>query len=193
MDWRTIPVNSKSIVWCHAKLVWLCILSIGFNQANESYAATGPEYRFGPGDQIVISVFGEDDLSMEFRLGDTGALNYPFLGEIRIAGLTPKELEQSIDSGLRGPYLVDPKVTVSVKEYRLIYVRGAVNKPGGYPFQPGLTVEKAITLAGGFTERASTTRVEINREQGASNGGFRTSLADLVMPGDVVTTFESFF
>lgn len=151
------------------------------------------DYRLGAGDQISIMVFGEDDLTMEVRLDETGRLSYPFLGEIEVGGLSPSELEQLIIRGLKGPYLIDPEVTVSVISYRLIYVRGAVRNPGGYAFQPGLTVEKAITLAGGFTERAAKGRIEINREYGESNSVFRSKLSEGVMPGDVITTFESFF
>ena len=58
------------------------------------------DYVLGPGDQVAISVFGEPDLSVEFTLSDNGALNYPFLGEIRVAGLTMPELEKRIADGL---------------------------------------------------------------------------------------------
>ena len=89
-------------------------------------------YRLGPGDQIIITVFGEDDLSMNFRLNDTGRLNYPFLGELEVEGLTVAELEQLITGGLKGPYLVNPDVTVSIGEYRPFFVHGEVRRPGGF-------------------------------------------------------------
>ncbi len=65
-------------------------------------AQEATSYVLGPGDQVAISVFGEADLSMQFTLSDAGALNYPFLGEIRVAGLTMPGLEQLIADGLRG-------------------------------------------------------------------------------------------
>ena len=74
----------------------------------------------------------------------------PFLGEIEVRGKTVGELERIITEGLRGDYLISPRVNVTIKEYRKFFVRGEVNKPGGFSFEPGLTLEKAIALAGGF-------------------------------------------
>ena len=167
-----------------------CILS--FSPVSEADDG-GSFYRLGPGDEIAISVFGEEDLSMEFRLNDTGILNYPLLGELQLGGLSVIELEQLIAGGLKGPYLIDPDVTVSIKEYRAFYLSGEVRKPGGYPFQPGLTVEKAIALAGGFTERASRSKIDVNRAEGSSDSAVRIKLTDAVNPGDVITVHQSFF
>src|SRR5204863_10175177 len=108
-------------------------------------------------------VFGEEDLSMDFRLNDTGRLNYPFLGELVVQGLTVTELEQRITRGLKGSYLRDPAVTVSIAEYRPFFLYGEVQKPGGIPDLPKLTVERAIALPGGFTERASLGKIEVVR------------------------------
>src|SRR5256714_10039240 len=121
---------------------------------------TDSGYRLGPGDRIIIKVFGEEDLSMDFRLNDTGRLNYPFLGELVVQGLTVAELEQRITRGLRDSYLRNPAVTVSIAEYRPFFLYGEVQKPGGIPYQPRLTVERAIALGGGVTERASRSKIE---------------------------------
>src|ERR1700737_1096305 len=67
-------------------------------------------YKLGPGDRIIIKVFGEEDLSMDIRLNDSGRLNYPFLGELVVQGLTIAELEQRITRGLRDSYLRNPAV-----------------------------------------------------------------------------------
>lgn len=150
-------------------------------------------FRLGPGDQILINVFGEEDLSMDFRLNDTGTLNYPFLGELQVAGLTVAELEQLIADGLRGRYLVNPDVRVSIKEYRPFYVHGEVEKPGGIPYQPGLTLEKAIALAGGFTERASKRKITVIRASDTQGIARPIELQDSVQPGDVITVGQSFF
>ena len=52
------------------------------------------QYQLGSGDRVKISVFGQDDLSMEVRLPDVGTINYPFLGEIKLVGLTADEVEK---------------------------------------------------------------------------------------------------
>src|ERR1700728_5192936 len=96
--------------------------------------ATDSDYRLAPGDRITIKVFGEEDLSMDVRLNDTGRLNYPFLGELIVQGLTVAELEQLITHGLKGSYLRDPTVTVLIAEYRPFFVNGEVQKPGGFPY-----------------------------------------------------------
>lgn len=170
--------------------VLTCVLST----ASVAKAEDGADsYRLGPGDQMIISVFGEDDLSMEFRLNDTGELNYPFLGALQIEGLTVAEVESLITDGLKGPYLINPDVTVSIKEYRAFYLNGEVRTPGAYPYQPGLTVEKAVALAGGFTERASRSKIDVNRSEDSSSEPARIKLSDAVYPDDVITVHQSFF
>ena len=151
------------------------------------------DYRLGPGDQIIIKVFGEEDLSMELRLNDTGRLNYPFLGELVVEGRTVAELEQLITSGLKGSYLADPAVTVSIAEYRPFFLNGEVHKPGGIPYQPKLTVERAIALGGGFTERASRSKIEVIRASDPGHKAVPVELSDLVFPGDIITVKQSFF
>ena len=130
---------------------------------------------------------------MSFQLNDTGTLNYPFLGELSVGGLAVVELERLIADGLRGPYLVDPDVTVSIIEYRPFYVHGEVTNPGAYPYQPGLTVQRAIALGGGFTERAARSKVEIIGATDLTRAARRVRLTDPVQPGDVITVPQSFF
>jgi polysaccharide export outer membrane protein len=167
-------------------LIWLASAA-AFAQPTDN------DYRLGAGDQIIINVFGEPDLSMDFRLNDTGRLNYPFLGEIVVEGLTVAELEQSITRGLKDTYLLDPAVTVSIAEYRPFFLHGEVQKPGGIPYQPKLTVERAIALGGGFTERASRSKIEVIRASDPARGPVRVELSDPVFPGDIITVKQSFF
>ena len=155
--------------------------------------STDSLYRLGPGDRIIIKVFGEEDLSMDVRLNDTGRLNYPFLGELVVQGLTVTELERLITRGLKGSYLRDPAVTVSIAEYRPFFLYGEVQKPGGIPYQPKLTVERAIALGGGFTERASRSKIEVVRAGDPKHKAVRVELSDPVFPGDVITVKQSFF
>lgn len=150
------------------------------------------DYRLGSGDLIKIYVLNEENLSMEARLSDAGTISFPFLGEIHALGRTVGELEAQITQGLKGPYLVDPKVNVSVVEYRRFFIGGEVKAPGGYPFQPGLTVQKAVALAGGFTERASSDIVVIH-EDDPTHTPKRVDLNFIIHPGDILTVEESFF
>lgn len=159
-------------------------------------AATAPDrnYRLGAGDEVDIAVYGEKDLSMSARIGDNGRISYPFLGEMLVAGLSLDQVEKKVRDALAGDYLVDPRVTVSVTAYRPFFVNGQVRSPGSYPFQPGMTVRKAISLAGGLTERASERKITLIPEaQKAANKGRGVSMDDAVGPGDIITVDESFF
>ena len=174
--------------------VFACLITLdGIAQVRVSEDALGDDYRLGPGDQILIDVFGEENLSMDFMLNDTGTLNYPFLGELQVEGLSVLELERLITVGLKGPYLVDPDVTVSVKEYRPFYLNGEVRQPGGIPYQPGLTLERAISLGGGFTQRAAKTKVKVLRAANPNGEAQPIMPNDPVYPGDVITVSERFF
>ena len=150
-------------------------------------------YLLGPGDRIAISVFGQQDLSMEFTLSDSGTLNYPFLGEILIQGMTIAELEQRIADGLRDDYLIDPDVTVLMTQYRLFFINGEVDRPGGYPYQPGLTLEKALALAGGLSPRAARDKIVVKRASELSGVGVNINMSDHVHAGDVIDVPQSFF
>ncbi|MCB1616532.1 MAG: polysaccharide export protein [Pseudomonadales bacterium] len=151
------------------------------------------EYKLGSGDKLSIVVFDEDDLSIEAVLSDAGTISYPFLGELEVKGKTLSELENLVIGGLKGPYLIDPKVNVKVIEYRPFYIHGEVVKSGGYPYQPGLTLRKAITLAGGFTERASKTKIYVRRDGVSSGQPELITMDDYIFPGDTVTVEQSFF
>lgn len=146
-------------------------------------------YRLATGDRVAISVYGEDDLSIDTYLSDRGTISYPFLGEVEVSGLTIGGLEDLITRQLKGDYLINPRVSVRILEYRKFFVTGQVQKPGGYPYHPGMTVQQAVSLAGGFTERASRNKINVVRD----NTSTRAQLNDAVRAGDTITVEESFF
>ena len=151
-------------------------------------------YKLGSGDMISIRVLGEEDLKRErVRLSDAGTVSFPVLGEIRVKGMTVGALEDYVTKGLKGRYLLNPQVTISIDEYRNFFVNGMVEKPGGYPFSPGLTVRKAISIAGGFKERASREKINIIRDDDPNQTPRKVDLNAPVQPGDIVTIEESFF
>ena len=151
------------------------------------------EYRLGVGDSLKIQVYGEPDLNIEARIGEKGLISYPFLGTIEVLGMTSVELEKYIIEGLKGDYLVNPEVAVHIMEYRKFFVNGEVRSPGGFPYQPGITVHKAISLAGGFSERASRDKIYIVRENSSNRKAVKAALDTRISPGDIITVEESFF
>lgn len=178
--------------WGRGAAILVCLFVLPtFAQSSSSSISN---YRLGAGDVITIQVLGEDDLTRRsIRLSDAATISYPILGEIRLAGKTVGELERIIADGLRGRYLVNPQVTVSIDEYRRFFINGQVGQPGGYPYAPGLSVLKAITIAGGFKERAAQDKIFIVRESDAEQKRVQVDLKAPVYPGDVITVEESFF
>jgi protein involved in polysaccharide export with SLBB domain len=151
-------------------------------------------YRLGSGDVISIRVFGEEDFTREkIRLNDAGTVSFPVLGEIPVNGQTVSAIEKMITDRLRGRILVNPRVTVWIEEYRPFFVNGMVERPGAYPYQPGLNVRKAVSIAGGFKERASMNKIFVVREKDPAAKMGKVDLNSEIGPGDSITVEESFF
>jgi polysaccharide export outer membrane protein len=152
------------------------------------------DYTLGPGDQVRIITYGEENLTGEFRVNDGGNISLPLVGTVHAAGLTSSELETAVAGALRRGELVrKASVAVEVVGYRSIYVLGEVNKPGQYTYQPGMTVLSAVALAGGFTYRAIDGYVAVVRAgEGRAVEG-RAKPQTLVRPGDVIKVFERRF
>jgi len=177
-----------------AERIFICIsLILSFVLCTAAFAESEEDYRIATGDVLGISIFGEPDLSVdEVRVATTGVISFPLLGEVKVLGRTAKEIESQLTTLLLDGYLKHPKVTVFIKEYRLFFVHGAVESPGGYNYQDGLTVEKAVVLAGGFTERASKEKITLVSESN-SEESVKVKLNHTVRPGDIITVGESFF
>ncbi len=152
-------------------------------------------YVLDSGDRILIRVFAEDDLSMDVLVPGTGIIKYPFLGELAVSGLTTSELAKLITEGLKGRYLLSPEITVSIQEYRPFYLHGEVNNPGGFQYRPGLSVQQAVALAGGFTERASRDEITVVRSDKQTKEPYSSPIQqnDSVRPGDLIRVQRRFF
>lgn len=152
-----------------------------------------PEYRLGASDQVRVNVFGEEALTGEFTVGQSGRLSLPLIGEIQAGGLTVTELQESIAEALRQGFINEPRVNAEVLTYRPFYILGEVNKPGTYPYSTNLTVLNAVATAEGFTYRADTRRVYIKRADGANEVAYPLTTATQVAPGDTIRIGERFF
>lgn len=159
--------------------------------AQQSPYIDDADYTLNTGDTIQITVHQEDDLSMQVMLNKAGQFSYPYLGLITASNKTTAQLAKELEDGLRGDYLIYPSVSVSIVEYRNFYVGGEVRTPGGYAYQPGLTIKQAIVIAGGETEWASSSRYRIQREN--SSNSDRANEDTPVYPGDTVTVEAGLF
>ena len=159
----------------------------------ETDVADSKQYLLGTGDMVRIQVYDEKDLYLEARVSDTGTISYPFLGELKVKGISLPSLEALITSRLKGDYLINPKVSIDMIEYRQFYVNGEIESAGGFPYQPGLTVRKAISLAGGFKERASRDKIYIIHDDSTTSEELKVTLDHAVRTGDIITVEQSFF
>ena len=140
-------------------MVLLTILCNGVGAASEM-----PEvYRIGQNDVIRIQVFGEEDLTVETKVGGDGTINYPLLGTVDVKGKTVKEVQDYLTKRLAEGYVRAPRVTVLMVRYRNFYLSGEVKTPGAYAYEAGLTVQKAISMAGGYTDKAEMRQVTVTR------------------------------
>ncbi|KAA1188948.1 polysaccharide export protein [Pseudohalioglobus sediminis] len=164
------------------------LLAATLSHAQES------NYTLNAGDTIRIYVYGEPDLTFQSLLiGQNGRISYPFLGELKVSGKTASEVQDQITNGLKPDYLVDPRISVSIVKYRPFFVNGEVKSPGGVDFQPGLTLRKAVALAGGFTERANRKEILVIADSDPERREKKVGLEYQVQPGDIFTVQDTFF
>ena len=134
-------------------------------------AADPDQSRIGPGDSIRITVYQSPDLSMETRVNETGAISYPLLGRVQLAGLSVTAAEQHIASELkRREFVKDPQVQIVVTQVRAnqVNVLGQVGKPGRYPLDlTGMRLTEVLALAGGIVAGVGSDNVVVT---GSRNG-----------------------
>lgn len=158
-----------------------------------SVFAYGNNYLLGSGDKIQITVYGEDDLNTNVKIDKSGFISFPFLEDIQVIGLSPKQLENIIYKGLLGDYLVAPQINVSILEYRPFFIHGQVKRPGGYPYLDDLTLDKAIAIAGGLSNRASKSDWKITRIVDGANVIISANVVTEIYPDDIIKIEQSFF
>ncbi len=173
-------------------LAAFCLLAVLAPEARGA-AGDAADYVLGHGDRIRITVFGHDDLTGEYLLSETDTVSLPLVGVLDFDGATLGEAQRIIVDALKPDYLVDPRVSVEVLEYRPFYIIGEVNDPGAYPYVNGMTVIEAVALGGGFSYRARTNRVMVIRATDETRTENEIDVNDKVLPGDVVRVAERLF
>ncbi|MCX5868920.1 MAG: polysaccharide export protein [Proteobacteria bacterium] len=171
--------------------------------------ARAEEYTIHERELIQITVYEHADISGDYRVSGDGTIFFPLLGILRVAGLTEKELQEKLTAQLADGFLVNPQITVRILEYRdYVYITGEVKKPGAYSYEENMTVIKAVTLAGGFTELAAPGRIKILRKNSAAPGKpvaenppnapgkekeIKAKIETLVFPNDIIIVPERIF
>jgi len=117
------------------------------------------DYRIGPNDLIDIKVENMPELTQAWRVTASCTFLLPYIGRVTAAKKTTEELALLIADKLKGDYLKEPRVTVSVKEYnsRSFFIQGSVKNPGVFQIEGRPTMLELLTLAGGLTEKHGAT------------------------------------
>lgn len=153
----------------------------------QKVASVKSDYKILPTDLLSISVYREKDMERDVRVSQNGSITFPLVGSLKVAGLSVSDAEAVLSDKLKD-YLVNPQVSIFVKEYsnKQVYVLGEVTKPGSYPLptEARLTVLEAITLAGGFTAVAAKDRTRVVRIVDGKNKTFIIEVSAITNRGE---------
>lgn len=151
------------------------------------------DYRLGSGDALRVIVFGEEQLSGEFRVDAAGAIAMPLIGQVQARDRTPREVEADIARRLEKGYVREARVNVEVLNHRPFFILGEVRNPGQYAYVNGMTALSAVAMAGGFTYRAKNDYVLVTRGSDPGKTVYKAPITTPVMPDDVVQIPERYF
>ena len=151
------------------------------------------DYVLGTGDVLRITVFGQENLSGEYKVEPSGAIAFPLIQQVNAAGYTAREVEADITDRLDPEYIISPRVSIEVLNYRNMYILGEVQQPGKYEFVPNMTVLQAVALAGGYTYRADENGAEVTRHVKGALKTFTVDEVTMLKPGDTIVVKRRWF
>src|SRR5204863_9078202 len=132
------------------------------------------DFVIGPEDDLSIVVWHEPDLTNKATVRPDGKIGIPLLNDIQASGLTPKQLQEQITEDLK-KFLSEPQVSIVVQEIhsQIVYITGAIARPGAYPLGRPLTVMELLVRAGGLADFAKSEEIQIVRKEGNKLNRFR--------------------
>lgn len=150
-------------------------------------------YVLDAGDQVRVTVFEQQGLTNTYSVDQSGYISMPLIGAVAARGKTLQQLEADIAKRLRNGFLRNPDVSVEVAKYRPVFIMGEVGAAGQYSYVPGMTAQKAIAAAGGFSARANQDNVDITRQINGKIMTGRVPISDPILPGDTIYVRERLF
>ena len=150
---------------------------------------TAQKYLIGPGDQLSVFVWGDQELSTQVVVRPDGRISTPLVEDMQASGKTPTELARSLEKEL-STFVKNPKVTVSISHFvgqytEQVRVVGQAAQPQAIPFRQGMTLLDVIIAVGGLTEFAAGNKASIVRRVDGETEQFRVLLDDLIRDGDI--------
>jgi polysaccharide export outer membrane protein len=182
--------------WLAGVQAVLLLLLSGLMHAQESPAADADAvsgYQLGPRDSISVTVFNHPDLSGEYVLDGDGRFSMPLIGVVDADGKTPVELEEALVNRFSPDYLINPRISIEVRNYRPYYLIGEVQNTGSFPYVAGITYLTAIAMAGGYTYRAKKDVVFVIRGNDPEQEEIKLDANEKVQPGDIIRVAERLF
>lgn len=177
--------------------VFLAMLMLAVSAAAWGQEVPGADeagsYRLGAGDKVQIDVFNQPDLTGEYTLDGNGRFTMHLIGKVSAANLTPTELEALLVSKLKPDYLVNPRVSVRMQNFRPFYIMGEVKNPSSYPYVNGMTYLTAVAIAGGYTYRGKKDWVYVIRGDDPEREELKLDINEKVQPGDIIRVAERLF
>ncbi len=171
--------------------VWVPTAPIPAQAQIVETGSVGP-YLLDTGDKLRVFVYGQPNLSRAYTVDHDGMISVPLIGEVSVRGQTTRDVEGAIRGLLSRDFVRDPQVTVDVLQNRPFFVYGEVKQAGQFPFVSGMTVETAVAIAGGFSDRASTTTFRITRRTNGAVEELEVPRDYPMQPGDTVFVAERF-
>lgn len=126
--------------------------------------ATPANYVLGPGDQVLIDIYGTSQSSREYSVSPEGTIIIEKIGPVAIAGLTAEQAQAKVNSKMGAHYQGSSiKLTVGQTRTVIVNVLGEVVNPGTYTLSAFSTVFNALYLAGGVTEIGTLRNIKVSR------------------------------
>lgn len=166
----------------------------GYHPAPKAFhEAVIKPYQLDSGDRLRVTVFEQNGLTGTYTVDQAGYIAFPLVGAVTARGQTVQQMEGKLASKLSQGFLRDPDVSVEVDRYRSFFIMGEVGQSGQYSYVAGMTVQNAIAIAGGFSNRANQRSVDITRKINGDVMTGRVSISDPIMAGDTIYVRERLF
>ncbi|MBK5354670.1 polysaccharide biosynthesis/export family protein [Pseudomonas sp. TH41] len=176
-------------VLCTLAILHGCTQAIlpGVSSADEK----DTDYTLKPGDNVVVSVWGEDKMREEVRVLPDGSITFPLAGKVDVHGLDSTGAAKKIALELE-KYIPDPNVSVVIKstEGNLVYVQGKVVKPGSVQIPGSLDVLQTLSMAGGLDKFADKDEIKVIRRKGSKQEVLPVHYSDLISGKNMSTNIQ---
>lgn len=150
-------------------------------------------YVLDTGDRLRIFIYGQPNLSRLYTVDQAGKISVPLIGQVVARGKTTSQLEHAIANRLGAEFVKDPVVTVDIHQNRPFFILGEVRNAGQFPFVSGMTIETAVAIAGGYSERASQRSFRVSRRVNGYVEEIEATSGFSLQPGDTIYVFERYF